>query len=309
MKSVFVLAPAFALFVASCAYNIGEQYFFVPKPAAEIVTDPSLMTIVGEDLITASTAANDETFTPIARPRLPATLTKELHPFGKEGRQVAVIHARAANVKPGEPLIVYCGGNASDMINRGVYYVNKMLPWGELLMWDYPGFGHSNGAPWATSFDDVFTEMVPWIDEQAKGRPLVLWGHSIGGLICSRIAQTSREVDAIVLETTALSAQRLAKDKTWAIPIVDVQVQGDWRSFDIANMISGFSGPVMVIGAGKDATLPVNLAREVDAALKEKGLAVTYVEYADKGHLDAALHSGFATDATAFFGKVADIRH
>lgn len=148
------------------------------------------------------------------------------------------------------------------MINRGVYYVNKLLPWGELLLWDYPGFGHTNGSPWASSFDDIFIDMVPWIDEQAKDRPLVLWGHSIGGLICSRIAQESREVDAIILETTALSPQRLAKDRTWAIPIVDVQVQGDWRAFDIPEMLSGFSGPVMVIGAEKDTTLQVSLARE-----------------------------------------------
>lgn len=298
-----ILAAAFS---GGCAYNVGEQYFFIPKPAAQIVTDPALMRIASEELVVAAAAAGDPNFTPITQPRLPATLIKELHPFGKEGRQVAVIHARPANPKAGEPLIVYCGGNASDMINRGVYYVNKLLPWGELVLWDYPGFGHSNGAPWASSFDDVFAEMVPWLDAQAKDRPLVLWGHSIGGLICSRIAQASREVDAIVLETTALSPQRLAKDKTWALPIVDVQVHGDWRSFDVPEMLAGFTGPVMVIGAGKDTTLPVNLAREVDTALKGKGLDVTYVEYADKGHLDAAMHSGFATDATVFFGKVTD---
>jgi pimeloyl-ACP methyl ester carboxylesterase len=298
-----------AVLAGGCAYNIGEQFFFVPKPAEQLVTDPALMRIVGEELITSPAAEGDKNFTPITQPRLPATLVKELHPFGKEGRQVAVIHASPANAKAGEPLIVYCGGNASDMINRGVYYVNKLLPWGELLLWDYPGFGHSNGAPWASSFDDVFAEMVPWIDEQAKDRPLVLWGHSIGGLICSRIARTSREVDAIILETTALSPQRLAKDRTWALPIVDVQVQGDWRSFDIPEMLSAFAGPVMVIGAEEDKTLVVNLAREVDAALKAKGLDVTYVEYAGKGHMDAALHSGFADDASVFFRKVSDSRN
>ena len=308
MKHLSCIALAAAL-LGGCAYNIGEQYFFVPKPAAHVVTDPALMKIVNEELVTSPAAPGDTNFTPIAQPRLPATLIKELHPFGKEGRQVAVIHARPADPKPGEPLIVYCGGNASDMINRGVYYVNKLLPWGEVLLCDYPGFGHTNGSPWASSFDDIFIDMVPWIDEQAKDRPLVLWGHSIGGLICSRIAQESREVDAIILETTALSPQRLAKDRTWAIPIVDVQVQGDWRAFDIPEMLSGFSGPVMVIGAEKDTTLQVSLAREVGTALKEKGLAVTYVEYAGKGHLDAALHSGFAKDATAFFGKVADTRN
>lgn len=295
--------------MASCAYDIGEQYFFRPMPAGQLVTDPALMKVVDEELVTAPSAKTETTFTPIARPRLPATLTKELHPFGKEGRQVAVIHVRAANAKPGEPLIVYCGGNASDMINRGVYYVNKLLPWGEVVMWDYPGFGHSNGSPWASSFDDVFTEMVPWIDELAKDRPLVLWGHSIGGLICSRIVSKSAQVDAIVLETTALGSQRLAKDRTWMLPIVDVQVQGDWRTFEIPKMLGGFTGPVMVIGAGKDEVLNVGLAREVGTELKNQGLAVTYVEYPEMGHLNATLNSDFARDGAAFFGTVADTRH
>lgn len=308
MKRILLSAAAAAL-PAACAYGIGEQYFFVPNPAAQLANDPADMRIVQEELITTASAPDDPNFTPIARPRLPVALVKELHAFGKEGRQVAVIHAKSANAQPGEPLIVHCGGNASDMINRGVYYVNKLIPWGELVMWDYPGFGHSNGAPLASSFDDVFADMVPWIDAQANGRPLILWGHSIGGLICSRMAEKSTEVDAIVLETTALSPQRMAKDKTWALPIVDVQVQGDWRTFDIPIMLSGFKGPVMVIGAGKDQILPVPLAREVGDALTKQGLAVTYVEYPEAVHANATMSSDFARDAAAFFATVSDKRH
>lgn len=307
MKPAVALAFAFSLLSASCAYGIGEQYFFRPVPAAQLVTDPAQMHIVGEERITGPVDLTNRP--PILVGRLPAVLTKQILNFGKDDRRTALAHVRPANARPGEPLIVLCGGNASDMLNRGVYYTDKVLPWGELLMWDYPGFGHSSGAPWATSFDDVIADMVPWIDEQAKGRPLVFWGHSIGGLICSRLAQKSAEVDAIILETTALSPTRLAKDRTWAIPLVDVQVQGDWKSYDIPTMLSGFKGPVLVIGAGKDQTLAVPLAREVGAALKQGGLDVTYVEYADKGHLDSTLHSGFAKDATTFFAKVTDRPH
>jgi len=295
-----------ALALSACAYGVGERYFFVPQPAAEIVADPAAMTLVDEQKITGPVDLANRP--PILAGRLPATLTKEIAHFGVEGRQTALAYARAANAQPGEPLIVMCGGNASDMIKRGVYYVDKVLPWGELLMWDYPGYGHSNGSPWATSFDDVIGEMAPWIDEQAKDRPLVFWGHSIGGLICSRLASKSREVDAIILETTALSPTRMAKDKTWAIPLLDVKVEGDWNSFDIPQMLKGFSGPVLVTGAGKDETLPVPLAREVGKALKEEGLDVTYVEYAQSGHLNSTLNSDFARDAKVFFARVANTR-
>jgi pimeloyl-ACP methyl ester carboxylesterase len=304
---LFAVATA-ALATASCAFGVNERYFFRPMPATELVSDPALMRIAGEDLITgADSVASAEGRSPLLEPRLPITLAKDIRKFG--GVRIALAHARAANAKEREPLIVHCGGAGADMINRGVYYVNKIAPWGELLMWDYPGFGHSLGTPTADSFDRVFAEMAPWIDAQAKGRPLVIWGHSIGGLVCARLASKSREVDAIILETTALSTTRLAKDKTWAIPVIDAQVQGEWKTFDIPQMLDGFSGPVLVIGAGKDNTLPAPLAREVDKALKDGDLNVTYVEYAEMGHLNATVNSGFAADGAAFFASITDTRH
>lgn len=309
VKNVRLLALATAtVATASCAFGVNERYFFRPMPAVNLVSDPALMRITGEDQITGvDNNASTDGRSPLLTSRLPLTLTKDIRKFG--GVRIALAHAKAANAKDGEPLIVHCGGAGADMINRGVYYVNKIVPWGELLMWDYPGFGHSLGSPTADSFDRVFAEMAPWIDAQAKGRPLVMWGHSIGGLVCARLAVQSREVDAIILETTALSTTRLAKDKTWALPVIDAQVQGEWKTFDLTQMLDGFNGPILVIGAGKDNTLPTPLAREVAKTLKESGLNVTYVEYPEMGHLNATVNSGFAKDGASFFAGVADARH
>jgi pimeloyl-ACP methyl ester carboxylesterase len=295
--------------LGGCAYGIDEHYFFIPKPAAQRAADPSEMRIIDQERITGPFASDQylDGRPPILAGRLPATLTHDLKSFG--GGRTAITLAKAANGPANEPLIVFCGGNAWDRINRGAAYLDKLLPWGEVLLFDYPGYGDSTGLPYASSFDAVFKDMAPWLDGLGRDRPLVLWGHSIGGLVCSRLASQSREVDALVLETTAKSPDRIAKDKTWAIPVVDVQVRGDWKDFDAPKMLAGFSGPILVVGAGKDRTLPAPLARELAATLEGEGLKVTYREYAKAGHLNATLNSDFAKDALVFFQSLSDLRH
>src|SRR5262245_44651944 len=139
-----LLAPAAALLLGRCAIRIREQMFFLPQPPTAVPTEAASMRIVGEQRINGpNTPAPLEGRSPLMAPRLPVTLAKELLHFSKAGRQTGVMHVRAANAKPGEPLIVHCGGNASDTIKGGVYFTDKILPWGELIMWDYPGYGHS----------------------------------------------------------------------------------------------------------------------------------------------------------------------
>jgi len=41
-----------ALGLGACAFGVNERYFFVPKPAATIVTDPAQIQIVDEERIT-----------------------------------------------------------------------------------------------------------------------------------------------------------------------------------------------------------------------------------------------------------------
>ena len=122
----------------------------------------------------------------------------------------------------------------------------------------------------------------------------MFWGHSIGGLICARLASVGREADAVLLETTALSSTTMAKSRVSWIPFIKVQVQGGFETYDVARLLRGFEGPVLVVGAGADRTLPTDLSRSLSRTLADEGIDVTYREYADAGHMDAACSWAFA---------------
>jgi pimeloyl-ACP methyl ester carboxylesterase len=300
---------AMLLLSACISVPVNERVFFYPPKVEQKATDASQMRLRKQEYITGPFA--DEHYldgrVPYIADRLPATVTHEFVTLGKE--RIAITRIKAANAEAREPLIVHCGGNATDRFWAGGWYSDKVLPWGEPLIFDYPGYGDSTGRPTVQAFDRVIDAMGPWLDEQAKGRPLVMWGHSIGGLICARLASVSREVDAVILETTATSPTTMAKSKVAWIPFIQVKVEGGFETYDVPRLLEGFEGPVMVVGAGADRTLPADLSRSLSKALTNEGLNVTYLEYADAGHMDAAITWAFASDAKVFFAQVSDGPH
>ena len=93
------------------------------------------------------------------------------------------------------------------------------------------------------------------------------------------------------------------------VPTFDLQLVDGLQVYDIPSALSGFNGPILVIGAGKDSVLPIERQRALSEKLKADGLAVTYLEIERSEHMNAALNTIFVSEATPFFAAVADSRH
>ena len=211
--------------------------------------------------------------------------------------------------KPGErrPLIVYCGGNSGDRFNSGVFYALKTLPYGDVLLFDYPGYGDSPGTPSAAALAARAPDLSALATELSHGRPLVFWGHSLGGFICSRLARETAETDGVVLEATARNALEIGRAwRPWfATPFVRLSVEDSLASFDVADTLDGFSGPILLLGARRDRTLRVRLSRSLHEELRTRGARVTYVEFPRAEHLDITRQPEFAAAASPFFASIA----
>lgn len=304
MKALGVGGAACLLlsFVLQSCVSVSEDMFFAPPTDSTRAATLEAMRFDRQEQITGL-------FDRLGRrdTRLPMTIKHQFADLG--GEHIAVSQVVKATAKAEEPLIVHCGGNARDRFNSGMIYSAKVAPWGEALLFDYPGYGDSTGKPTVAAFGAVLADLGPWLDARAKGRPLVVWGHSIGGLICAKIVSLSREVDAIILETSGLSPVAMARNKAAIVPFLNVSVKGGFEAYDIGELLKGFDGPVMVVGAGKDQTLPVVLSRDLAKMLKEGGRDTTYVEIAEAGHTNADQFDAFTVAAKAFFSRVADTRH
>jgi len=311
MKLALVFVAAAALLAGCITYPVDEGWFFRPREIAIKATTAAAMRINGEENLRAPGKFSEEfsRVFPGFADRIPAKVTHDFVELGD--LRIATTRVTGANATEAEPLIVACMGQTGDRINSGLNYTAKLLPWGEVLLVDYPGYGDSTGEPRLGDFSTFQNAFPSRIDALAAGRPLIFWGHSLGGPVCAAMAAKSREVDAIVLETTVSTFNDLMDvRKPWFTPpTFDLELIDGLDVYDIPAALSGFSGPILVVGAGKDSVLPVERQRALSESLRAGGLAVTYVEIERAEHQNSALNTIFVGAATPFFAAVTDARH
>jgi pimeloyl-ACP methyl ester carboxylesterase len=204
------------------------------------------------------------------------------------------------------PLIVTCSGNAMDRYTAGVSYAQKALPWGDVLLFDYPGYGDSSGRPSAVSFELALTIIIDQARLLADGRPIVFWGHSLGGFVCSKLAERMPDVSGLVLETTARNAAEVAR--AWMPsalqPFVWPKISPSLRSYDNVLATKSLKVPILVLGAGLDDTLPVSLSRSLAKDLGEQSSDVTYHEFPQALHWNVPSQADYRAVMTAYFSKI-----
>lgn len=92
----------------------------------------------------------------------------------------------------------------------------------DVLAHDQRGFGESDGPRGhVESFDDYLDDIEPLIEERTElGVPVILFGHSLGGLVCASYLVSARpQPDLAVLSAPALAATMPAWQRFGA-PIV-----------------------------------------------------------------------------------------
>lgn len=312
MKRGLCIVAVCAPMLGGClSWSVDESWFFQPYKRAEKATTASELKLDAEERLTRPGPFSRDfgRVFPNFPDRIPARIEHDFISLG--GERIAITRIAGANATSDEPLIVYCGGQSGDRRSNGTVYAGKLLPWGEALLIDYPGYGDSSGEPTVAAMLAFQGSLPAYIDALAVDRPLILWGHSLGGPICAAVASKSTQVDAVILETTAPSfADIMDVRKPWFTPpTVQLELVEGLKTYDVPAALAGFSGPIMVLGADKDQVFPVELERSVADKLKKRGLAVTYLEYEAADHLNSALNGFFVRDAAGFFANLTNSRH
>jgi pimeloyl-ACP methyl ester carboxylesterase len=204
------------------------------------------------------------------------------------------------------PLVVHCAGNAGDRYNSGADYASTAITNADVFVFDYPGYGDTPGPANAANFEASATALTNHIAMLSENRPLVFWGHSLGGFVCARLAASMPQADGLILETTAPNAQAVAKAWTpsYARLFVRTQVVPSLASYDVVSLAAQVKGPVLVLGAAKDGVLPVTLARQVADGLKSAKANVTYKEFPNARHMNVPKQAGFSQTIADFFKSV-----
>jgi pimeloyl-ACP methyl ester carboxylesterase len=208
---------------------------------------------------------------------------------------------------PSRPLVVHCGGNASDRYESGVLYAQKIISVADVLMFDYPGYGDSSGRASDVSLREANKTIARYVErELGDRRPLILWGHSLGGFVCADMMQYYSLVGGIVLETTATNASDVSKAVIpwYARLFIRPRVAESLGAYDLVETLKTADVPILVLGAAKDKTLPVELSRKLANGLIAEGAAVTYTEFSRANHISIATQEEYPATIEAFISKL-----
>ncbi|MBI3411300.1 MAG: alpha/beta hydrolase [Planctomycetes bacterium] len=207
------------------------------------------------------------------------------------------IHARWAPNPRATGAILYCHGNAGNLEQRATLVKELFDATGEsVLIFDYPGYGRSEGAPSEAGCYASGQVAYDWLVRQ-KGVPpgrILLFGESLGGGVAVDLA--SRQPHrALILVRTFTSIPEVAEDQFPLLP-GDLVVSNRFNNLKKLPMCKQ---PVFIAQADQDRVIPFRHGKKL---LDACGGPADFCHLRNMGHNDP-LPDEFYLALRRFLGK------
>lgn len=208
----------------------------------------------------------------------------------------------------GKPLVLTCMGTSADRYHSGRYYTQKSIDYGDVILYDYPGYNESDGSAKVPDFiesSDVIAQYLRDIQRQS-GRPIIAFGHSLGGVVCADMVSRNPDLfDGIIIETSAQNIDQVVKARTPGLIgfLLKPRVTAVLQNFDVALALQQFDGPILLMGGKKDKVLKVELTHTLYDALVQQSNDVTLQIFEESGHENIYKHPNYQEVMRAFYSQ------
>jgi len=195
------------------------------------------------------------------------------------------------------PLVVLCGGNLFREESQGGLALPLLAPFGNPLLFDYPGYGASGGSGTRAEFAATERTLAARVEALAAGgRQVIFIGHSLGGGVCASLAATAKVRSALVLAGTFANYGDV-KDAMlgWFSGVVGVAPADDLVAIDVPQRLANYTGPIVVVALSEDETIPFKASQKLAERLTATGRSVTFVRLEGSGHSRILAHPQFQT--------------
>lgn len=205
-------------------------------------------------------------------------------------------------VKAGDqtkPLVVFIHGSPGSL-TAFIHFLadTSLLRQTEMISTDRPGFGYSNFGNGVGSLHEQCEILLPLIEANKNGRPLILVGHSLGGPLIARMAFEHPDlIDGLVIVAGSIDPD-LEPNETWfraplATPFLSWILPRSLRASneeiyhlkpeleEMLPMWADIKCPVIVIQGKKDSLVPA-----ANADFAKKMLVNAPVEFVFKEDMD-----------------------
>lgn len=168
--------------------------------------------------------------------------------------------------QPDSPVILWCHGNAGNIINR---LENLRLLWRQALsvfVFDYRGYGRSQRV--GPSEEGLYLDAIGAYDYLTRvrmSRPerIIIFGRSLGAAVAGDLA-TRKPSAGLILESSFPSVEAVAKHYYGGLPV-------HWllnSEFRLIDRLPQLSLPKLILHGDQDDIIPPEMGRSVFEAAK-----------------------------------------
>jgi pimeloyl-ACP methyl ester carboxylesterase len=219
-------------------------------------------------------------------------------------RAIGITHAHHPETRS---VVIFCGGDTFHRSIEGGEALESLALDADVVLFDYPGYGDSSGAPTAAELLETALAVYDYVDtlQTSAGKKRVLYGFSLGGLVAAQVAR-ERSADGLVLEATAANAHSWARSRIpWHLKLwVKARIDPELVDIDAPSALAKFHGQVLVLGGQADRRAPESLSREIFKRLVEYGVSTTLVVFAHASHGEINRSKAFAPVFREFLNRL-----
>lgn len=170
------------------------------------------------------------------------------------------IHGWYFPVDSSAPTILFCYGNAGNKSRRMIsiqFFIEQGL---NLVIFDYRGYGQSDGKPGETNCYDDVERVYRWLVDEKKISPkkIIIFGRSLGGAIAIELA-TRVECAGLIVESSFTSIPDMSR---LMFPYMFTD-QLTKNKFDSIKKIKSVECPLLVTHSVEDDLIPFSMGRKL----------------------------------------------
>lgn len=181
------------------------------------------------------------------------------------------ISVNAWHVTHDDPVgtVLFFGGNGFYLVQSRGYLRALTRPSVNAVLWDYRGYGRSEGTPNVQTLRHDAIAVYDSIVAQKNVQPerLLVWGHSLGSFLAMHVA-SERDVAGVVLENPITTADDWVSHLVpWYIRLfVGFDVSPALKEENNLERIRRMDVPLLVVGGSDDNVTDADMARTLHEA-------------------------------------------
>jgi uncharacterized protein len=177
------------------------------------------------------------------------------------------IHGWYCDQPGSSEVLLFCHGNGGNVSYRGLSLLRfRDLLGCSTLIFDYPGYGKSDGKPSEAGCYDSAEAALRWLEDvkHAPSERVIVYGESLGGGVAVEMARRHAP-RALVLMKTFTSLPAIGQRQYPFLPVKWLM----YNRFDNLAKIGEVHRPVFIASATHDTLVPFEMGKELYAAANE----------------------------------------